>query len=58
MRLLLYFVYYLYYLGRGTIGFAFPFEARKKECLSYMTDTLTAAHRGLGDAPFCCFRTP
>lgn len=56
--MLLYFVYYLYYLGRGAIGFAFPFEARKKECLSYMTDTLTAAHRGLGDAPFCCFRTP
>lgn len=57
MRLLLYFVYYLYYLGRRTIGYAFPFKA-KKECLSYMTDTLTAARNGPRDAQFCCLRPP
>lgn len=34
MRLVLYFVCYLYFLVGGTIGFAFQSGARKKECLS------------------------
>lgn len=59
MRLVLYFVCYLYFLGGGTIGFALSIRGKKKRVpVKSMTDTLMAAHRGLGDAPFCCFRTP